>query len=106
MISFQQLMETSQSVAAVIISVALMLFSGFLMTRITKLLRLPNVTAYIGGGYPHRTVLSRPRAAAHHRRDGFSVRHRAGVHRVFDRRILQALGAQKKRHEGRLDHAV
>ena len=56
--------------------------------------------------YPHRTVLSRPRAAAHHRRDGFSVRHRAGVHRVFDRRILQALGAQKKRHEGRLDHAV
>ena len=40
------------------------------------------------GGYPHRTVLSRPRAAAHHRRDGFSVRHRAGVHRVLDRRIL------------------
>lgn len=50
MISFQQLMETSQSVAAVIISVALMLFSGFLMTRITKLLRLPNVTAYIVAG--------------------------------------------------------
>ncbi|MFR4241045.1 MAG: cation:proton antiporter, partial [Butyricicoccus sp.] len=49
-ISFQQLMETSQSVAAVIISVALMLFSGFLMTRITKLLRLPNVTAYIVAG--------------------------------------------------------
>lgn len=40
------------------------------------------------GGYPHRTVLSRPRAATHHRRDGFSVRHRAGVHRVLDRRIL------------------
>ena len=36
--------------AAVIISVALMLFSGFLMTRITKLLRLPNVTAYIVAG--------------------------------------------------------
>ena len=50
MISFQQLMETSQSVAAVIISVALILFSGFLMTRITKLLRLPNVTAYIVAG--------------------------------------------------------
>ena len=33
--------------AALIISVAVMLFSGFLMTRITKLLRLPNVTAYI-----------------------------------------------------------
>lgn len=35
------------SVAPVIISVALMLFLGFAMTRITKRLRLPNVTAYI-----------------------------------------------------------
>ncbi len=34
-------------VASVIISIALMLFIGFLMTRITKKLRLPNVTAYI-----------------------------------------------------------
>ncbi len=33
--------------AAVIISVAVMLFLGFLMTRVTKRLRLPNVTAYI-----------------------------------------------------------
>ena len=33
--------------AAVIISIAVMLFAGFLMTRLTKLLRLPNVTAYI-----------------------------------------------------------
>ena len=37
-------------VPTVIISVALMLFSGFLLTRITKLLRLPNVTAYIVAG--------------------------------------------------------
>ena len=35
------------SVAVVIISVALMLFLAFLMTRITKKLKLPNVTAYI-----------------------------------------------------------
>lgn len=35
------------SVAIVIISVALMLFLAFLMTRITKKLKLPNVTAYI-----------------------------------------------------------
>lgn len=35
------------SVSSVIISIAVMLFGGFLMTRITKLLRLPNVTAYI-----------------------------------------------------------
>ena len=40
----------TSSVASVIISVALILFSGFLMTRITKLLRLPNVTAYIVAG--------------------------------------------------------
>ena len=37
-------------VAVTIISIALMLAIGFLMTRITKLLRLPNVTAYIVGG--------------------------------------------------------
>lgn len=36
--------------ASVIISVALMLISGFAMTRITKKLRLPNVTAYIVTG--------------------------------------------------------
>ena len=37
----------SNSVATVIISVALMLFLGFSMTRLTKRLRLPDVTAYI-----------------------------------------------------------
>ena len=37
-------------VAVTIISIALMLACGFLMTRITKKLRLPNVTAYIVGG--------------------------------------------------------
>lgn len=31
----------------IIISIAVMLFAGFAMTRITKLLKLPNVTAYI-----------------------------------------------------------
>ncbi len=43
------LMDLPQ-VPTVIISVALMLFSGFLLTRITKRLRLPNVTAYILAG--------------------------------------------------------
>ena len=37
-------------IAPVIISIALMLFLGFAMTRITKKLRLPNVTAYIVTG--------------------------------------------------------
>ena len=37
----------SSPVAAIIISIALMLFLGFAMTRMTKLVKLPNVTAYI-----------------------------------------------------------
>ena len=37
-------------VTMVIISVAIMLISGFLMTRVTKKLKLPNVTAYIVAG--------------------------------------------------------
>ena len=39
--------ENLSPVAMIIISIALMLFGGFLMTRVTKLLKLPNVTAYI-----------------------------------------------------------
>lgn len=42
---YEKLSESS--VATVIISIAIMLFLGFAATRITKLLRLPNVTAYI-----------------------------------------------------------
>ncbi len=36
--------------ATVIIAIAIMLFCGFAMTRLTKLLKLPNVTAYITVG--------------------------------------------------------
>lgn len=43
MIDFSQLPPA----AAIVISIAMMLFFGFAMTRLTKLLRLPNVTAYI-----------------------------------------------------------
>ena len=45
--SFSQKLAQSGQTAGVIISVALMLFLGFAMTRITKALRLPDVTAYI-----------------------------------------------------------
>jgi len=38
------------SPTVIIISIALMLFVGFLMTRLTKLAKLPNVTAYILAG--------------------------------------------------------
>ncbi|MBQ9806698.1 MAG: cation:proton antiporter [Clostridia bacterium] len=42
-----QLLQNLSPAASVIISVACMLFFGFAMTRVTKRLRLPNVTAYI-----------------------------------------------------------
>lgn len=43
-------LAVTQPVASVILSMALMLLSGFLMTRLTKRLRLPDVTAYILAG--------------------------------------------------------
>ena len=45
-----QKIQSTSSVATVIISVAFMLFFGFLLTRVTKRLKLPNVTAYILAG--------------------------------------------------------
>ncbi len=44
---FQRLLSGMSPGATIILSVALMLFTGFAVTRITKRLRLPNVTAYI-----------------------------------------------------------
>lgn len=44
------LLGITSSVSVVIISLSLMLICGFAMTRITKKLRLPNVTAYIVAG--------------------------------------------------------
>ena len=46
--------------AQVIISLAIILIAGFLMTRITKKLRLPNVTGYIiSVSYTHLDVYKR-----------------------------------------------
>lgn len=39
--------ESATPATSVIVSIAFMLFFGFLMTRVTKKLKLPNVTAYI-----------------------------------------------------------
>ena len=47
---FYKALQELSPVATIIISVAIMLFFGFLMTRVTKKLRLPNVTAYIVTG--------------------------------------------------------
>ena len=43
-------LNITSSVSIVIISISLMLFGGFAMIRITKRLKLPNVTAYIVAG--------------------------------------------------------
>ncbi len=48
--SFYEKLQEQSDVAVIIISIAIMLLFGFLMTRITKKLRLPNVTAYIVTG--------------------------------------------------------
>ncbi len=48
--SLYDTLSQQSPVAVVIISVAIMLLSGFLMTRLTKKLKLPNVTAYIIAG--------------------------------------------------------
>lgn len=45
--SFYDSIGTSSTI---VISIAIILFCGFLMTRLTKLLKLPNVTAYIFTG--------------------------------------------------------
>lgn len=45
--SFFDQLSRSSPAAIIIISIAIMLFLGFAMTRLTKLIRLPNVTAYI-----------------------------------------------------------
>lgn len=47
---FSKLYDGSTSAGISIISISLILIAGFLMTRVTKRLRLPNVTAYITAG--------------------------------------------------------
>ena len=42
--------DTGPSAASTIVSLAVMMLSGFLLTRLTKKLRLPNVTGYIVAG--------------------------------------------------------
>ncbi len=44
------ILNITSPVSQLILSIALMLFGGFAMTRLTKLLHLPNVTAYIVAG--------------------------------------------------------
>ena len=47
---FYEALHITDTVSVVIVSIALMLICGFAVTRITKRLRLPNVTAYIVAG--------------------------------------------------------
>ncbi len=48
--TFYDRLNSASPVSAIIISVALMLIGGFAATRVTKRLRLPNVTGYIVAG--------------------------------------------------------
>ncbi len=50
MTAFYERITGGNSVPATILSVSIMLLAGFLVTRITKKLHLPNVTAYIVSG--------------------------------------------------------
>ncbi|MBO4507238.1 MAG: cation:proton antiporter [Spirochaetaceae bacterium] len=47
---FSWIYEDAGSASVTIISISLILLTGFLMTRVTKKLKLPNVTAYIVAG--------------------------------------------------------
>lgn len=49
-LSMRDFFQNTSSAAQSIIPIALILFSGFAMTRLTNLLRLPKVTAYIVAG--------------------------------------------------------
>ncbi len=46
----EKLYQTCDTTTCVLLAIALILLSGFLMTRLTKQLRLPNVTGYILAG--------------------------------------------------------
>lgn len=48
--ALREALAGNSQVATIIISIAFMLLFGFAMTRVTKLLKLPNVTAYILAG--------------------------------------------------------
>lgn len=74
--------------AQVILSLAVMLFAGFLMTRLTKVARLPNVTGYILAGIligPHLLNLIPETVAVRH---GLCHRCGAGLHRLWRRQVL------------------
>ena len=88
-------LNITSSVSIVIISISLMLFGGFAMTRITKRLRLPNVTAYIVAGIlmgPY--CLNLIPIGLIERMD---CRHRLGVHCIQHGRVLPFFYTEKKR---------
>lgn len=84
--------EGMNAAAVTLVSLSIILFAGFLVTRVTKLLRLPNVSGFIIAGLligpgalgliPQSTV------------DGmsFGQRHCADLHRLQRRQLLQARG--------------
>lgn len=47
---FYEKLQSTSPVSVVVLSIAIILAAGFLATRVTKLLKLPNVTAYVVAG--------------------------------------------------------
>ena len=100
------LIANASPVAGIIISVALMLFSGFAMTRLTKLARLPNVTGYILAGIligPYVLNLVPQRII-----DGTDFLSDIALAFIAfsTGEFFKLSGLEEKRHEGRLDHGL
>ena len=96
----QSLMQSASGSAATIISVSLMLFAGFAMTRITRLAKLPNVTAYIVAGIligPYCLNAIPEEICLRH---GLPVGYRPGLYRLFHGGIFPGVGFEEKRPEG------
>lgn len=85
--------------ARTILSLAVMLTAGFLVTRVTKRLHLPNVTGYILAGILIGPCVFGLIPADMIGRDGIRYRHRACLHRLWRRKIFQMGAAEKERLE-------
>lgn len=72
----------------VLIVLSIMLFAGFLMTRLTKLLKLPNVSGYIIAGMLIGPNLIQAAPPEMLKKNEFHQRHRAGLHRIWRRKVF------------------
>lgn len=101
---FYEKLHITDTVSVIIVSIALMLICGFAATRVTKRLRLPNVTAYIVAGIligPYCLNLVPGNVIGGM---DFIADIALAFYRLQHRRILQIRHAEKKRREGHGHH--